>query len=68
MTVLFGVIIVATLLLAVILVDFEPDESKRVRQLERQIRAAERQIHDIGRRTRRALLEEARRQRRRDWL
>ena len=68
MTVLFGIIILATLLLAVILVDHEPNESVRARHLERQIRAAERQIHDIGRRTRRALMEEARRQRRQDWL
>jgi hypothetical protein len=64
---LFGIIILATMLVMVIFVDYEPDESARARQLERQIRAAERQIHDIGRRTRRALTEEARRQRRQDW-
>lgn len=68
MTVLVGIIILTILLIAVFMVASEPDASVRARQLERRVRAAERQIHDIGCRTRKALMEEASRQKRQGWL
>lgn len=64
MTVLFGIIILVVLLTVALLVASEPDVNVRARQLERRVRAAERQIHDIGHRTRKMLMEEARRQQR----
>ena len=68
MTVILGIIILVVLLTVVLLVASEPDASVRARQLEQRVRAAERQIHDIGCRTRKAIIEEARRQQRQGWL
>lgn len=63
---LIGIILTVVLALAFLAASVS-DESVQARRLRRRVRAAERQIHDIGRRTRRALLEEAQRQRRQRW-
>jgi type II secretory pathway pseudopilin PulG len=64
---IFGIFCGVVLLTILILMVTEPDTSKRARQLDQRIREAQRQIDEIGRRTRKAILEEIRRQQGKPW-